>query len=187
MIKRCAGIQLCMVLALAMIAGAAQGQEKTTHFGLKGGFLTGGEITVDGVGTADSDASFSVGGFVDYEVSPKLLATLSLDMHNLKAMDESKMLLDISAGFKVVIKNENSKVAFRPNVTLGYGSLGSISEFIESSTYLMVKGGVEAVFASGSNMSWLGEVSIMAAPTGGNADFEASYGPVFLIRGGVLF
>lgn len=187
MFKRFTGILVCMVLVVAVMAPLAQSQEKTTRFGIKGGFLTSGEITVDELGSADTDASYSVGGFVDYQVAPKLLGTISLDMHSLKAEGESETLMDFSAGFKVLIQSEGSNVSFRPGVSLGFGRIGDIGEFIESSQYLLIKAGLEVVFASQSNMSWLGDITMLSAPTGGNADFEASYGPSFLIRGGILF
>lgn len=187
MITKAVGILSGLLLGIAVMASLALGQEKTTHFGIKGGLLTSGEVTVDGLGTVDTDASYSIGGFVDYEVSPKLLGTLSLDMHSLKAEGESETLMDLSAGFKVLIQSEGSNVSFRPYVTLGYGRLGDIDEFIEASQYMLIKAGLEVVFASESSVSFLGDVSMLTAPTGGNADFEASYGPAFLIRGGVLF
>jgi hypothetical protein len=37
------------------------------------------------------------------------------------------------------------------------------------------------------SLSWLVDATIFGAPTGGNDDYDMSFGPLFLLRGGLIF
>jgi len=36
-------------------------------------------------------------------------------------------------------------------------------------------------------MAWLAELAVIAGPSGGNDDFDITFGPGFLLRGGLVF
>lgn len=185
--------KLTIILVLIFVAGTAYGKgfkNKTTVFGLKGGLITSGTVYVgNGVDfDFETDGSYSFGGFLDYKLAPKFLGGLTVDIHNISAFDESKTMLNLGATLKAMIYSETSNVMFRPGISLGYGSLGAIEAVgVESSQYFNVGGFVEVVYSMPGGLSWLGEAAIYAGPSGGNSDYTITFGPMFLIRGGVAF
>ncbi len=185
--------KLALILALIFVAGTASGKgfrDKSTVFGLKAGFITSGTVYVgNGVDfDFETDGSYSLGGFLDYKLGPKFLGGLTVDIHNISAFDESETLLNLGVTRTALIYSETSKLTFRPGISLGYGSVGGIEGAgVESSQYFTVGGLVEVVYSMPGGLSWLGEVAIYAGPSGGNSDFSITYGPLFLIRGGIAF
>src|SRR5207247_51476 len=66
------------------------------------------------------------------------------------------------------------------------GELGDIYYFT-GTNYLTVRGGTELLIHGGGKHTWLGEILVYGAPTGGNVDVTTSFGPVVLVRvGGVV-
>ena len=183
--------KLTIILALIFVAGTAYGngfRNKTTVFGIKGGLITSGTVYVEDIFDFNTDGSYSLGGFLDYKLGPKFLGGLAVDIHNISAFDESETLLNLGVTLKAMIYSETSSVTFRPGISLGYGSVGGIEGAgVESSQYFTVGGLVEVVYSMPGGLSWLGEVAIYAGPSGGNSDFSITYGPLFLIRGGIAF
>lgn len=185
------GVCLAAVLSLAEPARAQSGSAATmlsrsTTVGLKAGLITSGTIYVED-GEFDSDASYSIGGFLDYRLAPKLFGGISVDAHNISAFDEEKMLVDAELTLKALVAGATGRVAVRPGLGIGYGTVGAISGVAESSQYLTVRGFAEVLVPLGARSAWLGEVAVLAGPSGGNSDLDITFGPMLLVRGGFVF
>lgn len=166
--------------------GAASVLARNTTFGVKAGLISSGTIYVDD-GEFDSDASYSIGAFVDHRLAPKLFGGLGLDVHNISAFDEEKMLIDAELTLKALIGEGRGRVAFRPGIGLGYGSVGEISGVAASSQYFTVRGFAEILLPMSGRSAWLGEIAVLAGPSGGNSDLDITFGPMVLVRAGVVF
>lgn len=177
-----------LVVMIMSITGVALGQdlrEKNTVIGVKGGLISSGTVFVEDF-EFDTDMSYSLGGFLDYRLAPKLLGGVAVDVHNISAFDESETLFNVGLALKAIIAGETSNLMFRPGLVIGYGSLGSTAE-TESSQYFTIGGNAELIFMTQGSFSWLGEVGIYAGPSGGNSEFDITFGPMFIIRGGIVF
>jgi hypothetical protein len=183
---------LGLVLVILLVAGSLAAQDfrsKGTVLGIKGGLVLPGTVYIEDF-SDDGDISFSLGGFADYALAEKLYGGISLDFHNMSVWDESKIMYDISFVLKAKIFSENSPMTFRPGFSVGYGGIPSFEADgydVDASSYFVVKGMVEAVMPTSSNLSWLIEAAIIGAPAGGNSDYDVTFGPGFLLRGGIVF
>jgi hypothetical protein len=178
-----------VILGLMLTTGISFGQnlrEKTTIIGLKGGLITSGTVSAEDV-EFDTDLSYSLGAFGDYQLAPKFSGGIAVDLHNISVSDESKMLLNFGVTLKAMISGENSSMAFRPGLLIGYARLPEIEGRTKSSQYFTVGGLVEIAFSTQNSVSFFTEAGIYAAPSGGNSEFDITFGPMFLLRGGVYF
>jgi len=161
---------------------------KSTVIGVKGGLITGGEFWVEDYPyDMETDMSFSFGSFLDHKLGEKITGGLYLDAHNLAVYEESSLLLDMGITIKAMLGGRGSNLLFKPGIGFGYGMLGEIEGLADGSNYFMLRGGCDVVVSTSSSLSWLGEVAIMGAAAGGNDDFDMGFGPMFLIRGGLVF
>ena len=101
--KLIAAVGIVLITTL-ILAGNSFGQEGVTHYGVKAGLVTPGEVTIEGLGSDDGDISYSFGGFLDYGLAAKLSGGLSLDLHNAKYGEFSKTLIDFSLTLKALVR-----------------------------------------------------------------------------------
>lgn len=170
------------LLAVAPAVTAAQADAaRPTTFGVKGGFVFPGAFYWHEGPYASYDLSLSwtAGGFVDHMLAEKLSGGLYLDLNFMNAFDESAVMFDAGATLKAHVGR------WRPLIGVGYGNMGAIYLF-EGTSYLTLRAGTEAVFALGKRQA-LVEGLIFGSPTGGNAEVTTTFGPVFLMRFGLLF
>lgn len=174
-------VALCLAAAAAAPAAA---QSKTTSFGVKGILLMPGEAYIEEADVFfDIDMSFGISGLVDTKLGEKFWGGLFLDVLSVSAADESGTMFELGVAMKAALGDGAAgKLVWRPGIGIGYGNLSSIG-VLESTTYLTIRGGVEAVLPSG----WVAEALIYGAPTGGNDDFTVTYGPMFQLRFGRIF
>jgi hypothetical protein len=179
-------LSAALILILTATAFGGDTAEKTTYFGVKAGIISPGAFYVSDR-EFDSDMSYSIGGFLDYQLGPKIFGGLSLNINGFGAYEETTTMFDLNANLKARIANEKNSLIFRPGLEIGYANMGSLGSSYESSNYLLLKGIVEVLFPSEGNLTWLGEIGIVGAPDGGNDDHEMTFGPGFFLRGGILF
>ena len=156
-----------------------------TTYGVKLGLISPGTWFV-GDFEYDPDMGYSLGGFLDHKLAPKLTGGLDLDISKFSAYETSSNLINFGITLKAILFSETSDFTFRPGIGIGYGSLGKM-DIYESSSYFMLKGGVEVVYITQGGTSWLGELSLIGSPDGGNDDIEMYLGTGFLIRAGLVF
>jgi len=158
-------------------------------YGVKFGMISSGVVTLSNdFGSVDWDtgSSSTFGVFVDREVGDELLAGLYFDNHTVKIDDGNiqaqDTLTDLGASIKVSIPMGDLRVL--PGLRIGYGSI-SLSG-VNDSSHLLMHGFVEA-YRNMGEFSALGEIGFLASPSGGNADFSLTWGPIFYFRGGFAF
>ncbi len=178
-----------LFLALLFLAGpalAADVREDPTVYGAKLGLFSHGTFHV-GSYELDSGTGMSLGGFLDYLVSPKLSGGLYLDLSKFSAYQRSSTLMDIGVTLKALVYKDDSDLTFRPGIGLGYGHLGGVGGLISGSSYLMVKATLEATLPTENDLCWLGELGVVGGASGGNSEYDMSFGPGFTLRAGAIF
>jgi len=158
--------------------------EKMTTFGVKGGIFSPGTVYVDG-NDLDSDMGYLIGGLLDYKLGPKFTGGINFDIGSLSAYDETSTLLMIGFLMKAWIVNEDETYIIRPGFGISYGNLGG-NDATDASSHLILNGVAELVLP-GESMNWLIEIGITGSVDGGNDDVEITYGPGFILRGGLVF
>lgn len=177
---------LALALALVVVAPAAAqqtGNGRTTSYAVKGILLMPGEAYVEEADAYfDIDMSFGVGGAIDTKLGERFWGGIYADLLNVSAYDDSALMLDGGVALKAAFGGINGKPLWRPGIGFGYGTLSS-NAGLESTHYLTLRAGVEAVMSSG----WLAEALVYAAPTGGNDNVTVTYGPMLQLRVGRSF
>lgn len=170
-------------LLVAAVSSPLAAQELETEYGLKAGIVTPGCIYVDDSDCIDGEVSYSVGGFLDYPLSPRLFGGLALDLHGVSAenSDDTETLLGVSLTLKADIPQD--ALTFRPGVGLGFGRVDFGQE---TSQHLTLQGLVDLVFPR-PDMSFLVEVSVYASPAGGTDCCDVTFGPGGTLRAGIIF
>ncbi len=183
-------IALLSVLGLAAAGtrGAAQGAERRTTLGVKAGLVTPGAFYWSEGPYASYDLSLTLnaGGFVDHMFTPRFSGGLYFDLMGMNAFSESALMFETGIMLKRQLGDGSKRVTWRPEIGVGFAQLGDIYAFT-GTNYLTVRGGTELLIHSGGKRTWLGEVLLYGAPTGGNVDVTTSFGPVVLVRVGMLF
>jgi len=174
-----------IVLSLAAPAAGYTLMDRTTTFNVQAGLISPGTFWV-GDYEADTDMSFSLAGGLDYKLGPKISGGPTLAINNFSGYDDSSTMLEFGFLLKAWVNSEGSNLLFRPGFGISYGRLGSIGG-VDSSNYLVINGVVEMVMMRETGLNWLVMLGITGAPTGGNEDFDMTYGPGFILRGGVNF
>lgn len=172
-------------LALAASAAPAMAQQnpRTTSFAVKGILLLPGEAYIEELDAYfDIDMSFGIGGSVDTKLGERFWGGVFADILNVSAYDESELMLEGGVALKAAFGGLAGKPLWRPGIGFGYGTLSGVGG-MESTHYLTLRAGVEALLPSG----WLGEAIIYAAPTGGNDASTVTYGPMLQLRFGRAF
>ncbi len=175
---------LLLLVAVASVGAKDDIFEKPTTFGVKAGLWKPGTVYVGGMDDGSS-ISYMVGGLVDYKLAPKFSGGLNLDIANMSSFDESSTLLMIGFMMKAWIVNEDETYIIRPGFGISYGNLGG-NDAIDGTDHLILNGVVELVIP-GESMNWLFELGITGSVDGGNDDVEVTYGPGFILRGGLVF
>lgn len=183
-----AAVIFIALLAFCSNSNAGDITAKSTVLGVKAGLITGGEFWVEDYPyDMETDMSFSFGSYLDHKLGEKITGGLYLDAHNFSVYEENKLFMDMGITIKALIGSSKSKLTIKPGIGFGYGMLGELKPLADASNYFMLRAACEAVFSTPGNISWLGEVGIMGAATGGNDDADMGFGPMFLIRGGMAF
>lgn len=182
------GLIFTAVFGLSNTASALN-NDKSPLFGVKAGLVLPGTITVEN-GRAtdyDTDTGVVIGGFVDSRLGAKLDGGFFVDLSNVPSSDagESATRLDLGVTLKGHFLMSSGNLILRPGIGLG---LGLAKAGGESGVHLLTLNGfVEAIFPFTDEMSWLGEIGFTTAPTGGNGDVWVTHGPIFELRGGIVF
>lgn len=170
-------------LLVAVVSSPLSAQEMETQYGLKAGVFTPGCIYVDDFDCIDGEVSYSVGGFLDYALSPRLFGGLALDVHDVsaEAAEDSETLVNLAMTLKANIPGD--ALTFRPGFALGYGRVDLETE---TSQHLTIQGLIDLVFPR-PGMSFLVEVSVYASPAGGTDCCDVTFGPGGTLRAGIIF
>lgn len=168
------------------------GKKHRPYFGLKAGIINQTFFRVVGKSpefvTEDMRTRVGFTGelFFDIPTNEWMMVSVAVDMNDIHVDATRTQMLDLSLSFKFPFYKEFSNVAWRPTFGVGYGYLGEV-DLLEKSSYTTLRAGVELVFYSQQRYAYLGEVLVYSSPWGENDEHKISFGPVVLIRLGVIY
>lgn len=181
---------VCLVLFFASVS-LAEAQDdsmagflsRETTVGVKGGLTYPGCVYIEDSDCLDSDVNWSLGGFLDYQLSPQFLGGVYLDLDGLSGdFVDDDIFAEVGFALKAQIGGDISPALIRPGFSVGLGRA-----FDLETTHLTIKGLVEVVVPTGGRIAWMGEAALWAGPAGGNEDVDVTFGPGVIVRGGVIF
>jgi hypothetical protein len=163
---------------IAPVALADDADRPGTLFGVKAGLFSPGTVDTDS-SSDDAYVSYSAGLFVDRALTKDLYGGISLDVGNVDAFDDTTTLVDLSLNLKARF-SPGSRWSIVPGFGLGYG-------IADDAEFFIVKASVEFLIPSDGGPTWMLEAAVLGAPSGGNSDTDITFGPGFMLRGGVAF
>ena len=178
----------CLLLSLAGVSVSAQigpWTKSKTKVGVKLGMLYSSHFRVDGV-SSETGVGISGGVVFDIPVVHRVISGVALDLHDIHVFEARKKMLDISLPVKYVFAFPEQRWELRPVAAVGFGYLTQV-DILERSTYLTVKGGLEAAFHTDTRYSLILDFLVVSMPTGGNREHRVTYGPSLIIRGGFIY
>lgn len=188
-----------VVLFMFLVAGtwssACAFDSGESYTGVKLGLIGSGGIDVDH-GSVEQTIGPSAGFFFDLPLGSRLHYGLSTDLHKMSwsgerltyQVDENGWLLDLGLNLKGDFMSDNSPLGFRPGIGAGVGFLGKMDGLgVSGSSYLILRAFAEVVYSSPSDLMFILEGGVWYAPSGGDNVTDVSIGPLFLLRGGVMF
>ena len=184
-VLRASVLVMIFTVLFASSSFANEFMEKNTTFNFQLGLISPGTFWVDS-SDFESDMSYSLSAGLDYKLGPKISGGLVTNIGNFSVWDNSSTMFEFGFSLKAWIKPDNANLIIRPGFGLCYGALSS-NNATDSSGFFVINGTVELIFPTESGINWLAMIGITGAPTGGNDDYEMTYGPGFILRGGVTF
>jgi hypothetical protein len=191
--------QVTVFLFILLVAGTWSSvnayDSGESYTGVKLGFIGSGGVDVDHA-SVEQQAGPSASFFFDLPLGSRLHYGLSTDLHKMSwtgerlmyQVDETGWLLDLGVNLKGDFMSDNSPLGFRPGVGVGVGFLGKMDELgVAGSSYIILRTFAEVVYALPSDLMFVFEGGIWYAPSGGDNLTDVSIGPLFLLRGGVMF
>lgn len=168
------------------------GPTHRTLVGFKGGIIN--QTDYHAVPSSDTlkeykdrtKVGLSIQLFFDVPVSARFFTTLSFEMQDIHVQAERHEMLDISLFLKYPIYKEINKLSWRPMIGLGWAYLGD-ANYLEKTKFLTIKAGVEGVFYTHRPYAYLSELLVYGSLTGGNDQYDVTFGPVVILRLGILY
>ena len=185
---------ICLALAAVVAFGGAQlaaqgispaGGRVMAKVGVKLGMLYSSRFRIDGVASA-TGIGLSGGVVFDFPISRRFLYGVAIDLQDVHVFETRKKVLDLSLPLKYAFLFERQNWELRIVSAAGFGYHAKV-DILERSTYLTLKGGLEAVFHGDTRFSLVVDLLVFAAPIGGNRDHRVSYGPSLIARVGFVY
>lgn len=179
--------------ALPVAAAGADGASTllTSTYGISGslGLVLPGTISVSAGGTAefDTDTGLLLQGAADYYVVPKLAVGLYLAYQRVGVKNTSETASVVGVGPTIKARfGIGEKLALRPSLSIGYQH-GSWTGTAPTTTGLGIGLQLEGAFPLGAGVNGLVQLGFSTQPTGGNADIDLTWGPIFYLAVGAEF
>ena len=189
-------ITFALVLAAANLAAQSNlmprgdFSDKPGYFLMRIGFVSGENIKLDGR-DEDGQPGFSFGAAMDFRIVRSWYVGVGCDIHRVHISDSGQYFFDASLALKRSFLSKTSRIALRPGIALGYGTLDHFRLFsyqgIERTHYFVWKATFEVVFFGRNRVAPFIDVGLMGSAFGGNADHDIRFGPFPYIRGGMMF
>ncbi|MFZ5979015.1 MAG: hypothetical protein ACOYVF_00130 [Candidatus Zixiibacteriota bacterium] len=187
------GMVLFCLLALGSNAAAANlitntYRQHRSHFFVMGGIINGGTVRFDGE-SFESNIGLSCGAGFDIAANNWMYVGVIFDLHDAQIFEEREAMLNLSLAFKPVIYKHKKKVAYKPNIAVGFADLGGFNDIVqlEHTQYLTLKAGFEVVFFGRQKYVWTAEVGVWGSPYCFNNEYDITFGPIIQARIGVMF
>jgi len=179
-------MRLATVAVLTLLAAAPlAAQSDDVLFGVKAGIVELDCVDVEDVICIDTDLAPSGGVFLDYGLTDAVFGGLYADVHGVKGDfgDDREYMIDVGAMLKATFGSTMRRAYFRPGIGAGFGTL----DVGETAQFLTTRATLEVVIPQVGGTSWLAEAGVYYAPLGSAGDADVTFGPGFMLRGGVLF
>jgi hypothetical protein len=184
------------MLGLAFLCTPVLGDEFTpgeSYTGIEAGFLGSGRVELTGE-RADQRFSYGAGIFFDFPFGAHMHYGVSADLLQMNwsaksrsyDFEQREMMLDVGINFKATLTAENSPIALRPGIGVGFGALRRLDGF-SGSNYLTLKAFSELVYFTPGDLAFLVDGGVWYAPTGGDNDHDITIGPLMILRFGIMF
>jgi hypothetical protein len=175
-----------MLLTLSPSPDATEIIDKPTSgiFGVKVGVIS--RVNIRGDLNLHTEIGSTGQVFMDFPMFSSLYLSTSIDFYYVEIVRQNDVMIEGTAGFKYLFNLPRANMQLKPGLAIGYAYLPEIG-VMESTDYITFRAYLEAHFPIDGRKAWVAEFAIMGAPTGGNAALDLSYGPGFMIRGGLAF
>lgn len=157
--------------------------------GLKVGLIYSSIFTLDSAGVEsefEADVGLSAAVFFDIPIYRMTAFTISGDIQDIQLFDMRQKMVDVNIGLKHSFYSHRARLALRPTITAGYAFLAEIGR-LEASDYLTLKTAVELLLLRPQNPAFVLELGVFWSPQGGNQTYDVTFGPVWMLRAGVMY
>ncbi len=184
-------IAVLLVCTIMISDGAWAGDfPKTGHiFGIRGGLFGGGDIDINDW-EYQTENYYTIGGFWDMPITKNLYAGLSLDFNgvNVKVFRHKMedVLINTSLNIKGHFPFHDHQVVFQPGIGFGYAIMDEFI-IIRDSDYLTMRAFGEMIVYATGRYGFIGDMGFLWVLSGGDDNYDVSTGPLFVIRGGIVF
>jgi hypothetical protein len=159
------------------------GRQTSGVFGVKGGFISRGNVKADQ--TYQTKIGWTGQVFFDVPLKTNLFAVAAFDFYDLKLVNDHQWMLDANLGLKPSFHVRRFDADIKPAASIGWGHVAVVN-FLEASDFVTLKLSCEGHFYVNKRRAWVIETAILYAPVGGNDQYpKVILGPMFLIRAGV--
>jgi hypothetical protein len=160
--------------------------------GIKLGVANGATFSVADRSTQSSDSTYHsragvMGGiFFDMRLSESRHLSLGVDILDVGVNTDREKLLDLSLAFKQRISPSRSPFILRPAIGVGLGYMADMN-FLKASSFFTLKGYCEMLLQTEKPHSYLLELGLVGAPSGGNATERVRFTPMVYFRVGIVY
>jgi hypothetical protein len=171
-------------MTLEPAEGSETGLPQSWVVAAKAGVLFGGEIYVSDVGDLDMDAGPLFVASAEKIVAPSFSVGGQFLIASPSVLDESFTLVNLGAIFK--LRLQAGSVSINPGAVLAYQIIDhdDVGDAINGFSPGAL---VEVLVPLGKTVSGVAEVGFISQPSGGNSDYEVTFGPKFYLSAGVAF
>ncbi len=176
-----------LVILLTGLSYGGDPLEKSTSFGLKAGLISPGTQKIDDE-KYSSSISLSFGASIDKKFGERTFWGAAVDFSGFRTRGETNLMESLCITFKESFDVGDNDVTLRPGVGLGFAYIFESLIDGEGIIHFFLMGTIEVIYPVRSGISMLGEINLIAAPSGETDDEKkASFGPGIIVRGGILF
>ena len=126
------------------------------------------------------------GIFFDLRLADTRRLSFNADIIDIMVNNDREKLLDIGLAFKQRLSPAESPIIIRPAIGAGLGYMADMN-FLRASSFLTLKGYCEMLMHTEKPHSYLIEVGLVGAPTGGNGKTEVRFTPMVYLRAGIIY
>ncbi|PRX57903.1 hypothetical protein [Flagellimonas meridianipacifica] len=179
-----------LLSVFAIICLKAQ-DKKTNEYGFSVGLLTGGDVYVAELDqNFDLESGVSILGFYDFFITDGFAVGLngSIALPYLALIDENVTFYELALALKPRF-SLSDKVSYKPGFNLGYRLITSdeLSEDGGTIEGLGLNLTNELQFHISNSFTPFLDVGFITQAAGGNDEFNTTFSPLIVIRGGLVF
>lgn len=173
----------------AQVAESAEPSVRDTEIGISAGLWLSGTATVwtdEWDVSVDKSTSLMLRAILDKNINKSFAAGMYGNFSQFKAEDADVdgTMMEFGFAFKPRFYL-NPDLAVKPGLNIGYRRISSSD--VDTINALGLNFSCELQFLKETGPSFYIDFGFLAQPTGGNADWNFTFGPIFYLLAGVLF